>query len=362
MTEEAVAAQAAPEPTSTPDVTGDHPAPPDPGSVRMEPTSRGAIDRAFAALEARETGEKPQAEQLAERPRNPDGTFASKDVQAQPQKPVEAQKQPEAPKPQAEQPTNFVEPPKRFSADAKAAWAQAPEPVRAEITRAVKELEQGIAEYQTRWEPLKEFDALARQHGTTLDKAMANYVGIEQLIARDPLRGLNQVCENMGLSLREIAARIMGQTPDQNASQQDATIRELRNEIAGLKRELGGVSTTIRSEKEQATLKQIEDFASQPEHARFEELSEDIALFLKNGRAKDLQEAYELADRLNPVPQAQMAPAPAASAAPPADAAHTRKGQLSLSGAPSSGSNPANRKPPSSAREALDRSFAALGL
>ena len=47
---------------------------------------------------------------------------------------------------------------------------------------------------------------------------------------------------------------------------------------------------------------------------------------------------------------------------PKPDADQTRKGQLSITGAPASGSNPVTRKAPATARESLDRSFASLGL
>jgi hypothetical protein len=325
----------------------------------VEATPRGAIDRAFASLEETTKPAEPTTE---DRPRGPDGKFAPKETAeavANPaekpvseQKPVDATVEPEKPA------TTFVEPPKRFSPDAKAAWDKAPEPVRAEVTRAVTELEKGLAEYQQRWEPLKEYDALARQHGTTIDTALKNYIGIEQKLAADQVAGLTQICENMGFSLRDVAAHVMGQTPDQAASATDAANRQLRQELAALKQELSGVSTTIKSQTEQATLKQIEAFSA--DKPRFEELSNDIAFFLQNGRAQDLQEAYNLAERLNPAPQAP-APAPAVESAPAAPA-QPRKGNLSLSGAPSSGSNPANRKPPSTARDALDTAFARVGM
>lgn len=341
-----------------------------------EPTPRGAIDRAFAALdgdkpESAEPKEPAKAEAKPEakpegkaedRARGEDGKFVAKDTAEQATKPAEkadnGQKADAKPGEPEKTATTFSEPPKRFSPDAKAEWAKAPEPVRAEITRAVSELEKGLSEYQQRWEPIKHFDEMARQHGTTIDKAMANYVGIEQKLAADPIAGLSQICDNLGFSLRDVASHILGQTPDQAASATDAANRQLRQEIAQLKQELSGVSTTIKSQTEQATLKQIEAFSA--DKPRFEELADDIAFFLQNGRANDLQEAYSLAERLNPAPQAP-APAPAAEAAT-AEPAQPRKGNLSLSGAPSTGSNPATRKPPSTARAALDDAFARVGM
>jgi len=359
-----VAADAAPTPVDT--QTSQQAETASQQETRSEPTARSAIDRAFAALEAREKGDTTAAADLkpegGDRERNPDGTFKARtdDTAA---KPVVDTKQASKPEDAATadptKATNFNEAPARFSADAKAQWATAPEAVRAEATRAIKELEGGIEQYRQTFEPYREFDKQLKTNGQTFKEVFDHYTGIEQLLAKSPLQGLDRICQNMGFSLREIAAHVMGQPADQQATQQESVIRELRQELAGLKQELGGVSTTIKSQQEKTVLTQIEQFAA--DKPRFEELSHDIAFFIQSGRAKDLQEAYDLAERLNPAPQT-LAPAPAATAAQQADPAQTRKGQLSTTGAPSSGSNPANRKPPASARDAIDRAFANVGI
>lgn len=322
-----------------------------------ETTPRSAIERAFVEVDKADVGDVPVDPVKSEgQERGPDGKFVAKDTSK-----VEGAKD-EATEPgeDAAKPlTNFTEPPKRFSADAKAVWGGAPEPVRAEITRAITELEKGIEQYRADFEPFREFDQKLKASGQDFKTVVSHYIGIESMLAQNPLKGLDTICQNMGMSLRDVAAHVMGQTPDQSASAQDATIRELRQEIAALKEGLGGVSNTIRTQSEQSVLAQIAEFSA--DKPRFEELSNDIAFFLQNGRANDLQEAYELAERLNPAPQTT-APAAAAPAAQPAAPAQPRKGNLSLSGAPSSGSNPANRKPPSSARDALDNAFAKVGM
>ncbi|WFU37323.1 hypothetical protein QA640_22795 [Bradyrhizobium sp. CB82] len=113
--------------------------------------------------------------------------------------------------------------PNRFTAEAKDAWASAPETLRSEVLRLERELRAGIEKY------------------------------------------------------RAAAAR------------DEATILELRNEIAELKRE---------KQETDYTTEIVMKFAA--DHPRLEELSEDIVFFLDSGRAEDLAEAYELAERLNP--------------------------------------------------------------
>lgn len=133
----------------------------------------------------------------------------------------------------------------------------------------------------------------------------------------------------------------------------------MRNELASIKQQVGNVTNTFQTQQKTATLSEIEAFAAQ--NPRFEELSEDIAFFLESKRAKDLAEAYSLAERLNTGPSAARAHEPSA-AQPKANVAQTDKGQKSITGAPSSGSDPVtSQRPSSSIREALKRAKMAAG-
>jgi len=379
MTDAPGAAPAAPEPVSAPAATIEAPVtPPNPVEssgpekapepvVENKPsaTVKEAIAKADAKLkeapkEAKPIEAKPaaKAEVKAEpKARDEAGKFAPKATQdSQSPAPVESKTAPVAEQPT--KPTAFHEAPKRFSDDAKAAWQTAPEPVRAEIHRAVKELETGLNQYRETIEPLKPYIQLAQQHNTTIDKALNQYISLERsLKSSDPTQknaALNDVFQAAGLNPREWAAQILGQTPDQVQSQQDNVIRELRTQIGQLQQQIGGVTQTFQQQREQSTLAEVNKFAE--EHPRFEELADDIAFFMKTGRASTLSEAHDLAERLNPAP----VKAPVETPVIPAIAAdaHT-KGSKSISGSPSPGSSPAAKKTPSpSIRGALERAMA----
>lgn len=77
------------------------------------------------------------------------------------------------------------------------------------------------------------------------------------------------------------------------AARAEAATIKLRNEIAELK---SCIAAREQEETDTAT-ETVKKFAA--EHPRFEELSEDIVFFLDSGRANDLAEAYELAERFN---------------------------------------------------------------
>ena len=140
-----------------------------------------------------------------------------------------------------------------------------------------KEFAAGFAKYKAaaaRDASLAEFHTMAAKGGTDVRTALSRYVGMENQLRADvkngTFKGLEIICQNVGMSLREVAAKVLGLIPDQGQ---------------------GAAGPTHES---------VTKFAA--EHPRFEELSNDIALFLETGRTGDIAEAYEMAERLNPAP------------------------------------------------------------
>lgn len=261
------------------------------------------------------------------------------------------------------EPTGHHAAPARFKSDAAAMadWEKAPEPVKAAIHRTVRELEAGIEKHRVsaeEFDKVRDFHDLATRNNTTLRDAMTRYTNFERALLTDPMRGLNMVCDYIGVSLRDVAAAIMGQKPEQAQSQNDATIRELRQEIATLKQSLGGVTSTMQQQREASVGADVQKFAA--EHPRFEELAEDIAFFIKSGKTKDLAEAYSLAERLNPAPTAPAPAAPQTRTAPDPQA-QTLKGAKSVTGAPTAGSDLATKRASTSIKDSLRRAVAQAG-
>lgn len=388
---DAGAAPAAPEPSAVPineapasqsspiDSSGPERAP----VVEQKPASspREALDRAFAKVEAKgkepakPVEAKPEAkvEPKAEQPRGEGGKFASKEA-TQPQTAPQVEAKPAQATEQQTKPTSYAEAPKGYSEAAKAEWANTPEAVRGDIHRRQGELEKGINQYREVVEPLKPYLQRAQQSGTTLDKALSQYMGIEDLLRQDLFAGLERIISNTGVknqdgrpaTLRDIAAAIVGQPTDQALAQNDQAMQQMRAENHALKQENATLKQEKQARLERENLTRVTSFAEK--HPRFEELSDEIALEVKMiqqfqpdiDHDQLLEMAYRRADRLNP---AATSPNPAQEPVIPAQlAAEVQpKGSKSISGAPSQGSNPAAKRPPAkSNREALDRAFASI--
>lgn len=320
---------------------------------------KGAKVDPKADAKAVETKTEPKTAAKAEpapesQPRGEKGQFAAKQATDAEAKPATQSDSP------------YRDPPTRYSNDAKAAWDSTPDPVKAETHRAFREMEQGIQKYKAdseAYHEVREYSELAKQQGTSLKAALQNYVGIEQQLRKDPIGGLEQIISNLGMkttdgrtmTLRDVAAHIMGQTPDEQSSRQASTIQDLNQKIARLEQQLGGVTHTIQQQHQNQTLAQVQAFAQA--HPRFDELSDAIQEEIKHGYS--LEDAYSRAERLNPA-------TPGASSEKPASSAKSEPqplnpaGTKSIAGAPSSGSNPAipDNKPVPSIEDSLKRAFA----
>lgn len=399
MTDDAGGAVAPAEPVSTPDAPVNTPNPveidnvdhdavakanaeakkteePAPEPDKKPKSTRDALKDAAAKVNAKsdtkpvETEAKPtdKAEKTAEKPdqgKEPDkkpeepakaqdrdetGKFKAKDA------PAGGAGQDQQPKPDT---GSHADAPARFSTDAKAAWANAPEAVRAETHRALRELDAGITEYKEKMEPLKRFDDMARANGTTMAKAMENYTRIDAMLQDNPVNGLEEICRSLGFSLQDVVNHVSQQNPDERQQKLEAENRDLKQRLSQL---TNHVQNSAMTEAQ----KEIDAFKADPAHSRYEELEPVIARYLSNKTAETLEEAYRMADTFHPAkdapqPAPQGQPQAAQTRTEPDPAAQTQRGTRSITGAPSAGSNPAARKPSTSIKESLKRAIAQAG-
>lgn len=272
-------------------------------------------------------------------PKTPAEADESPEEPQQPEPAPEVASQPEAAPPPAD------EAPARFSAEAKALFAAAPPALKAEISRAVRETEAGIAKYREQIEPFRPFLERAKATGSDPVAAIQSYVAIEDTLRQNPLQGLEAICRNLGTDLRSVAAHVMGKP----APEPNAEIQQLRQQVAQYKQQADAYQRHLN---EQAT-QTVTSFAEQ--NPRFNELAETIGWIIKSGGAADLPTAYQMAAAMRPAP----ASAPHTAARPiPQPQPQTPRQNLQISGSPSPGSNPRNSHAPRS----LDSIFDEVGI
>lgn len=149
--------------------------------------------------------------------------------------------------------TPYRDPPPRMADHAKAEWHAAPESVRGEVHRMHAEFNGAYQRYRGDAEvmnTIRPFHEMAASHGTTLQKALTNYVSMEQKLRSDPVGGLDVIVNNLNLrtptgekiGLRDIAYHVLSQSPEQLRMMQTANaqgaashqIGALHQQVAGL--------------------------------------------------------------------------------------------------------------------------------
>ena len=309
-------------------------------------SAREALEKAFASSSEPEVAveEAPAVEEVSEAPevaeapareRDERGRFAPKAAEAEVE--PEAKAEPAAPDPTLDDLARHF----RQHPEAAALLGTADPRLRAALQSRLGEMEKGIGEYREQWDSLRRYDEMARAGGTTLAAALEQYTQIEQTLARNPIQGLEMICANIGLDLRQVAAHVAGKPYER-----DAEVASLQQRLAAAERELNVHRTQHRAGIE----KQVHDFFAA--HPRANDLWRDMQVWINNGFG--LEDAYRRAEALNPDTTA-----PAARTGGGEPPPEPRKQPVSVRGAPSSGSHPVRSTEVMSLRDALERAAAA---
>lgn len=345
------------------------PAAPDPERSRKDTVREAvaAVREKAASVEGRNPNAPAKvAAPAAERPRAPDGKFAPGIDRPAPAAKPGAQQQGVAVQPSssadlqaavgdgtAKEPGEAAPaPPPGWSPASKVAFDHLPDSVKADIAKREKEVNQGFAKL-AEYKPVDKYLDMAKRGGTTLDKALENYTGMEQLLRRDVFAGFEAIAKNTGVNLRSFAVAYLqrsgglqnGQAPNDPAARQPAPI-----DPDAIVRQ---ATAAVRSEYEQRQAKdELERFRTDPKNRFFENVRPQMLRLVEAGFAQSFQDAYDQACRLDPeisrLLNTPTPPDPRIQAAAQAKAA-----AKATTGAPTSGLPDPTAKPAATTREAI---------
>lgn len=263
-----------------------------------------------AAADKKETDDKPA------RTRDERGQFASNiknESQHEPEPRLQEQSKAETNTEANNKPVR--RPPPGFSPQSKHYYDNLPDFVKDDIAKREEEISKGFAETQPRLEKYKNVEKyveMAEKSGTTLDKALDQYVGLETLLRRDVFAGVEQVLQNLGVNPRSFAQAYLnrvsgndqklqnnssyspdqkgnglGQYGDQKPIDPQAIIQQAKDAI---KAEL----------EERQVQEEIGRMANDPKYKFFHNVRPKMAQLVQAGLAKTFQEAYDQACMLDP--------------------------------------------------------------
>jgi hypothetical protein len=262
------------------------------------------------------------------RVRGPDGKFiakAAETVQDTPDQPSEAVADPAV--------KLAIRAPASWSPAAKATFDKLPPEVQQAVAKREQEIDHGLrrkSEEVKRYEPLEQVLAPRRAQwaaqGMDEVHAVKTLLAAQDLLEKNPMQGLEFLARSYGVNLN--TAQPQGQP------YQAQPARDSHPEIAALKQQLQVLQSQVQTAQTAPIVSQIDAFQNDPANLYFENVRDDMAVLLHNGKASDLKEAYEMACWMRPDirPFLQTAQAPAA---PVQDkAAQARRAAVSVTGSP----------------------------
>ena len=321
-----------------------------------EPESQIEEKPQIEAKDASKPVDKPASEpeteaERNERLRDKSGKFATEKNAVKPEpKPDVPPVQAEGGAPKPEDDGKALRPPPGWSPTAKVAFDKLPPEVKQAVANREEEINKGFAKFQE-YKPIDRFMEMAKQSGTTLDKALENYTSIENDLRRDFISGVGRICQNQGVHPVALAQAILarhGVSPTQTG--EPGATQEVRQpapsvDLSPVMQKITALESFIEQQQSQGVQTELQRFASDPKHAFFENVRVVMGRLMNSGQAEDLEDAYDQACWANKeirelLIKQQAAPAPSAQAA---DAVQRAKAAAKATGgAPAAGfkSNP----------------------
>lgn len=290
------------------------------GDPKPEAETQEPSQEIEAQKEPRDDGRDERGRFASKQEKSADDLKESAD-QTQAQRPAEQQ---------TEKPGAATLLPEWLSPAGKAKWANVPNDVKADIGRMQQQAAQGLEAMRT-YADLQPYADRAAHFGQKLSDAMAQYVGIEDLISRDIGAGLTVICRNKGLSQEQAAslfadlARKFGANPGSTNGhaqpggqiQNDPNdplielmqpfLGPLQQKLIGLESQLSNFHASQHEAQVTSIAGEIERFASNPENIYYDDveplikqLFESKIVPLTGNHAADLQKAYDMAVRMHP--------------------------------------------------------------
>jgi hypothetical protein len=254
----------------------------------------------------------------------------------------------------------YREAPRRWDKRARAEWGAAPESVRANVHHMRKQFSEAYQRMNgdvQEFNKVRQYHQLAQQQGTTLDRALSNYVGIEDKLRNDPVAGLDVIVNNLNLrtpdgqrlGLRDIAWHVLNLAPEAHKNTQMAnSLTALGHQLAQMRQQQAAIARQQQQlhyeRRFVATRQGVDRFAET--HPRLDELGDLIEKELRLGF--NLPMAYRRAELLRPASSAT----PAATRNAPAQT-RTRTSDRSIHGAPDGAANGRTRDRPVGRRETI---------
>ncbi|UEP31604.1 hypothetical protein [Burkholderia sp. B21-007] len=186
--------------------------------------------------------------------------------------------------------------------------------IAAAAERRENDFHKGIEQYKAGAQAAQEFERAVQPYmatiqslGVTPQQAASHLMGVDHQLRYSAMPQkvgmLLQIANSYGIDLQTLANGIQAQAGEQVWQQQnpvDPRLQQLQQQVGQLTQHITNTQQQAQMAEHSAIDGEIAVFAADPDHEHFGILQQDMALLLQNGRAKTLEDAYDMALRQNP--------------------------------------------------------------
>lgn len=231
--------------------------------------------------------------------RNPDGTFAPKaDAKPEPAQSAKTEgaapepSSPQAPPAQEKAQAPTIPAPQNWKGAGKVQWEKLPAAVRKEISDDYSRLNQTSAQLEKLNSAIgpDRAQALAATYGS-VEQGLQNLFSISDMATKNPEGFVLWFMQQRGLNPAQMFGQ-HGAQGDQPTQQAPDPVMQRLGQLETMLQSFAQQQTQGATEAQQSL---IDAFASDPSHPYFNDVRQDMAVLIQAGRAKDLQQAYDMA-------------------------------------------------------------------
>jgi len=195
-----------------------------------------------------------------------------------------------------------------------AEWEKLPELARKEIERREADFHKGIEQYKAGAQQSQEWERTVQPYMATIQSfGVTPQVAVNELLKADHMLRysppqqkigfLLKIAGDYGVDLQTLAngiQQVAGEQVWQQQNPMDPRTQQLQQRVNQLEQHIQQSQHQNVARENSSIDAEIAAFASDPDHEHFGVLQQDMALLLQAGRAKTLEDAYDMAMRQNP--------------------------------------------------------------
>jgi DNA-binding transcriptional MerR regulator len=211
---------------------------------------------------------------------------------------------------------DITKPPLSFRAEAKAAYEAAPDSLKREMHKREHDFHQGVSQYKgaanfalSIGSEFKPYEALIRSQNHTPQVLTRDFMNTHYVLStgtpQQKVQHLIEGAAKYGITVQDLQSALQS-VPSDPAQQVHPIVQQLQQKLQTLEGQLTEQQRQTQAREEADIQVTIKRFEGDGKHEHFKLVAADMGALLANGRAVDMQDAYDKTCWANPEIRAKL--------------------------------------------------------